>query len=226
MAKRQTTAPQLVDPVETQSKRKCDTHELERNSSHPEIVEVPVNMPHYITSRTSVITTGKKGSAPGELYWPSGVTIHEETDQIFVVNSSNARVEIFSEMGEFIIHLGVGQLADPWGITIHGDSLYVSCKCNNTVSQFSLIEMWLVRRIGGKGSNNGQFNFPLQLTTDPIGRVFIADTGNDRICIHDPDLNHLRNITLPSRSQPYDVKVSRDRIYLMCPWHRLVLLHR
>ena len=33
-----------------------------------------------------------------------------------------------------------------------------------------------------------------QPTTDPIGRVFIVDRNNDRICIHDPYLNYLRNI--------------------------------
>ena len=59
------------------------------------------------------------------------------------------------------------------------------------------------------------------LTTDPIGRVFIADTDNNRICIHDPDLNHLRNITM---SQPSDVKVSRDRLYVLCPDNNPCLL--
>ena len=76
--------------------------------------------------------------------------------------------------------------------------------------------MWRVRRIGGRGSDNGQFKDPRQLTTDPIGRVFIADTNNHRICIHDPDLNHLRNITHESMSRPYDVKVSRDCLYVLC----------
>ena len=77
--------------------------------------------------------------------------------------------------------------------------------------------MCLVRKIGGEGSDNGQFNYPSQLTTDPIGRVFIADCYNDRICIHDPDLNHLRNITHESMSQPCDVKVSHNRLYVLSP---------
>ena len=123
----------------------------------------------------------------------------------------NDRVEIFSETGEFISQLGVGQLSKPRSIAIHGDSLYVSCPSDETFSQFSLIEMCYVRKIGGEGSNNGQFSSPRQLTTDLMGRVFIADCDNDRISIHDPDLNHLRNITHQSISRPYDVKVSRER---------------
>ena len=76
--------------------------------------------------------------------------------------------------------------------------------------------MCRVRRIGGRRSINGQFRFPRQLTTDPIGRVLIADSDNDRICIHDPDLNPLRNVTHQSMSGPSDVKISRDRIYALC----------
>ena len=210
---------QLNIPVEVQFQLKCVTRELERSISRlGEIVELPVYVPHYATCHTPVVATGKRGRAPGELALPQGVAIHDETNQIFVANGNNDRVEIFSETGEFLYQLGVGQLSDPWGIAIHGDSVYVSCGGDYTVSKFSLTEMCLVRRIGGRGSNNGQFYNPRQLTTDPIGRVFIADKAN-RICIHDPDFNHLRNITLPSMSHPCDIKVSRDRLYVLCPYN-------
>ena len=218
MAKRHTIALQEVDPVKSRSKLRCDTRELERYiSRHGEIVEVPVNVPRYTTYHTSVIATGRQDRAPGGLDFPKGVAIHEDTHHIFVANYFNDRVEIFSETGEFFSQLGVGQLFHPWGIAIHGDSLYVSCTDGDTVSQFSLIKMCRVRRIGGMGSNNGQFSIPGQLTTDPIGCVFIADTLNDRICIHDPDLNHLRNITHHSMSRLSDIKVSRYRLYVLCP---------
>ena len=176
-------------------------------------------VPHYATCQTRVVATGEEGDVPGELNVPSGVAIHEETHQIFVANLSNDRVEIFSETGEFLYQLGVGLLYKPWGIALHRDSVYVSCWGNQTVSKFSLTELCRVRRIGGGGSDNGQFSRPSQLTTDRIGRVFIADTCNDRICIHDPDLNHLRNITHQSMSRPFDVKVSRDRLYVLCPYN-------
>ena len=213
----------LQTPVETLTEVKCDTSELETMiSSLGEIVEVPVvSVSRYATFHSSVIATGKQGIAPGEL---AGVAIHEDTHQIFVANFKNHRVEIFSETGEFLYQLGVGQLPQPWGVATHGDSLYVSCEGDHTISRFSLTEMWRVRRIGGRGSDNGQFDSPGQLTTDPIGRVFIADYGNNRICIHDPDLNHLRNITHESMSGPWDVKVSRDCLYVLCSTNPCMLV--
>ena len=189
------TASQIVDPVETRFEH------------------VPVDVPGYDKFQTATIVTGKEGSGPGELHYPRGVAIDEATHQIFVAN--NNRVYIFSETGEYVYQLGVGHLTILWGITIHGDSIYVSC-CE-TVSRFSLIDMSLVRRIGGLGLSNRRFINSNRLTTDPFGRVFIADTGNHRICILDPDLNHLYNINLGSGTYPYGVKISRDRLYVLCP---------
>ena len=225
MAEHYPVAHPAVDLVEVQLELKCVTRELERSISRlGEIAEVSVYEPHYATCHTHVVATGKEGDAPGEFNWPLGVAIHEETHQIFVANRNNHRVEILSETGEFLHQLGVGQLSGPCGIAIHGDSVYVSCFIDHTVSKFSLTELCRVRRIGGEETSNGQFHNPSQLTTDPIGRVFIADTENNRICIHDPDLNHLRTITHPSMSQPWDVKVSRDRLYVLCP-HNNPCLH-
>ena len=186
MAKHCPIAHPVIDPVEHQ---------------------ITQYVPHYATCHTRVVATGKEGDAPGKLYAPAGVAIHEETHQIFVANCYNNRVH----------QLGVGQLSRPWGIAIHGNSLYVSCYGDHTVTKFSLTELCRVRRIGGEGSNNGQFDYPCQLTTDPVGCVFIADSNNNRICMHDPDLNHLRNITHPSMSRPSDVKVSPHRLYVLCP---------
>ena len=225
MAQRHPTAPLVVDTVDSRSKRRYVTRDLERRISRlDEIVEVPKNVPRYDIGHISVVATGKKGGAPGELFIPFGVAIHEETHQIFVANYINDRVEIFSETGEFINQLGVRQLSNPCGIAMHADNLYVSCRDGHTVSQFSLIKMCRVRRIGGKGSNNGQFNYPRQLTTALFGRVFIADCLNDRICIHDPDLNHLRNITHRSLSRPFDVNVSRNCLYVLCPLNNPCML--
>ena len=167
---------------------------------------MPVGVPRYDIFQTSTITTNLNNLA-------QGVAIDEATNQILVVTD---KIYIFSETGEFICQLGAGQLNAPCGIAIHGDNVYVSC-WNHTVSRFSLTDMSLVREIGGWGSNNGEFSCPRQLITDPIGRVFILDSSNVRICVHDTNLNHLYNITHYSISQPFDVIISRDLLYVLCP---------
>ena len=205
-------------PVETQFKWQCDTRDLEVSISRlGEIVQVSVGLPNYATFHLPTVATVKEGKAPGELYWPCGVAINEATNQIFVANWGNNRIEIFSETGEYLNRLGVGQLYRPRGIAIHGNSVYVSSDLRQTIRKYSLTDFSFVKEIGRLGSNNGEFEFPKQLTTDPNGQVFVADCRNNRICVLDTDLNHLRNITHQAISKPFDIKLSHDRIYVLCP---------
>ena len=211
MADRYPTASQVIHPVENRLEPKRDTCVTETTISRS---HVAVGVPEYSKFRISTVATGRTEIAPGQLKDPYGVAIDEATHQIFITTFD--KVEVFSETGEYLYQLGVGQLVSTWGIAIHNDSVYVSCY-DHTISKFSLKNMSLVRKIGGSGSNSRQSDYPSQLTTDYIGRVFITDTQNNRICVHDTNLNHLHNITGYSISQPCDVKISNDRLYVLCP---------
>lgn len=184
------------------------------NSRDTRFEQVPLGVPDYSKFQFPTIVTGKKGREPGELYHPNGVAIDLATHQIFVADYSNSCVEVFSETGEHIYRLKEREVIMPVGVAIHGDNVYVSC-WDDSVSRFSLTDMSHVRKVGNVGFQNGNFNFPGLLTTDHIGRVFITDKNNDRISIHDVNLNHLYNIRHKSISRPYDVKISRDHLYIL-----------
>ena len=210
-------------PVETEFQCHCDTRDLEAIISRlGEIIQVPVGTPNYGTFLMPTSVTGKQGTAPGELNYPYGVAINEATNKIFVANGGNDRIEIFSETGEYLNQLE--ELHCPWCIVIHENSLFVSGYMSHTISKYSLTDFTLVKQIGGEGSNNGEFQYPRQLTTDPNGHVYIADSGNDRICVFDTDLHHMRNITHQSISKPYDLRLSHDRIYVLCPYKNPCML--
>ena len=68
-----------------------------------ELVEeaVPV-VPRYEDMRP-IVAVGKRGQTPGELSYPHGVAIDENTDLIYVTEGlGSGRVSIFSETGAFI----------------------------------------------------------------------------------------------------------------------------
>ncbi|KAI6660662.1 hypothetical protein LOD99_10342 [Oopsacas minuta] len=103
-------------PVETRLKWQCDTRDLETCISRlGEIVQVPVGAPDYAKFQTFTVATGRQGRGSGELLDALGVAIHEDTHQIFIANSYNERVEIFSDTGKYL-----NQLDDLYGIAIYG----------------------------------------------------------------------------------------------------------
>ena len=127
-------------PVETEFQCQCDTRDLEASISRlGEIIQVPVGIPNYGTFLMPTVVTGKRGTAPGELNYPYGVAINEATNQIFVANYNNNRIEIFSETGEYLNQLG--ELHNPYGIAIHENSLFVSSFWSHTISKYSLTDL-------------------------------------------------------------------------------------
>lgn len=56
-----------------------------------------------------------------------------------------------------------------------------------TVGRKLADKLFFLDQWGGSGSAPGQFNNPQGMAVDPQGRIFIADTGNHRIQIFDPE---------------------------------------
>ena len=178
--------------------------------------EVPV-VPRYQEMRP-IVAVGKRGQAPGELRYPKGVAIDENTNLVYIAEGlDSCRVSIFSETGEFINTFTHQDMRAPWGIAIHRDNLYVTDTGVHAVFQFKIeVDMRLVAKLGSKGSGMGQFNYPRGLTVSTNGDVFVADYNNNKIQILDDSLHFQREITHQTMEHPRDVKLTPDEVYVLC----------
>ena len=101
---------------------------------------------HALTQRGHVFgfSFGSAGAGAGELSGPSGVALSEETDDVYVVDSANSRVERFGPRGEFIAAWG-------WGVK-DGKAEYEICETGC--------------RTGIAGGGKGQFDAPEAIAVD------------------------------------------------------------
>ena len=180
--------------------------------------EVPL-VPNYLTMRP-VVAVGKKGKAPGELYCPHAVRI-DSNNRIFVAEgfalASHARISVFSERGEFLTCFKPQDMILPYGLVIHGDYLYVTDTVLHAIFQFKMEPQFsLVTKRGNKGSQIGEFNWPLNLTVSTNGDVYVADSENNRVQILNSSLQHLRNLTEQRIQSPHDIKLTADEVYVLC----------
>ena len=84
----------------------------------------------------------------------------------------------------------------PYGIAIHGDSLYVSDVGVRAMFRFKLgSNIELVSKIGTYGSGIGQFNRPLNIAISNNGDVCVVDSRNNRIAVLDSSLQRVRTLT-------------------------------
>ena len=178
---------------------------------------------HIDYSFDRLIACVKYGHAPGELWFAHGVAIDTNTDQIYIAEGYTgniARVSIFSETGEFLNTFSHPDMKYPWGIAVHRDNVYITDMEAHSVFHFKVEvskggNFRLIVRQGGKGSGNGEFDQPCQLTVSTNGDLFVTDRNNDRLQILDSDLHYQRHISHHSMKLPIDVKLAQDEVYIL-----------
>ena len=87
---------------------------------------------------------------------------------------------------------GDDQFFNPTSVAIYGDVMYVTDYGNQRVKKIRLSDKSTVE-IFGKGEN--QFSSPSCICIDPEGKLFIADSSNDRIQVLQPDGTFVHTIT-------------------------------
>ena len=175
-------------------------------------------VPQYEAMRP-IVAVGKKGKAPGELWYPNTVAIDSNTNRIYVTEgdifTNFPRISIFSDGGEFLNCFTHEHMKNPRGIAIHRNNIYITDVHVHAVFLFEIeSDIRLVAKLGTQGTGNGEFNWPSNLSTN--GDVYVADYGNNRIQILDSSLHYLRTLTEQLIQNPLDIRLTTDSVYVLC----------
>jgi RHS repeat-associated protein len=103
---------------------------------------------------------GTAGAEGGQLNIPVGLAVDSSND-VWVADTSNDRLEEFSPTGSFLKVIG-------WGVS-NGKAELQTCTSSGSC------------RIGLEGTGNGEFAEPKGIVIDSKGNVWVADTANNRI---------------------------------------------
>ena len=213
---------QGLQELETPTKLPCPhftcptLHKLESQiAKFGEVIEWEV--PDYSLRREPVLTAGKWGTGVNELR-AMGLAIDASNEFIYVADYDNKRVQIVSFKGDFIKRFGQDKLMKPWGIAITSEYIYVTDTGLHALFQFNKNNFELLNRTGTKGQTDGQFNGPTGLCTDNSGDVYVADTGNNRVCIFSNDFQFKSKLGIGQLDIPRDVKLTPDCQVVVLDW--------
>jgi YD repeat-containing protein len=144
-------------------------------------VSPPGKDPSYLSA------FGSSGTGDGQLKAPGDVAIDSQGN-LWVIDTSNNRVQKFSPEGQFLAKFGSygsgnGQLNRPTAIAIaaNGD-LLITDAGNARVERFSAAGAYL-SKFGTKGTGNGQFagSGPEGIAIDAAGNIWVSDTYGGRL---------------------------------------------
>ena len=133
-----------------------------------------------------LFTFGGEGESAGYLNAPTYLAATSE--RIYVSDTLNARIQVFSKNGEFVSAFGerglyVGNLSRPKGIAVSDDDLVYVVE-----SYFDHLLVFdkngrLLLPIGGTGHKPGQFYLPAGVWAGNNGRVYVSDMFNGRVAV-------------------------------------------
>jgi len=128
---------------------------------------------------------GIAGTAPGEFNRAEGLGIDAE-DRIYVADSCNHRVQIFSPDGQFLTAYGKpgtapGEMSYPYDVRIDAQGFQYVCEFGNSRVQIFDPQHRLVEVLGGPGAAPGKMSNPWAIALDSHGNLYVADGGNNRV---------------------------------------------
>ncbi len=128
---------------------------------------------------------GHPGTGPGEFNRPEGLAVDTQ-DRIYVADSCNHRIQIFSSDGKFIraygkAGKGPGEFSYPYDVYVDAAGRQFVCEFGNSRIQVFDAKDQLIEVLGGPGAEPGKFNDPWGLAFDSQGNMYVADSQNHRV---------------------------------------------
>jgi len=132
-----------------------------------------------------LVCFGQPGTADGEFNRAEGLDVDAQ-DRIFVADSCNHRIQIFSREGKWLktygkAGRGIGELSYPYDVRLDRQGRQYVCEFGNSRIQVFDTNNEPLEIIGGPGSAPGQFNNPWAIALDSRGNLYVADAGNHRV---------------------------------------------
>lgn len=167
----------------------------EHEFGHPNDITTDSNGNVYVSDSTNNVvkvyspdgalqfTIGGYGTADGQMIFPTGITIDEYAQELYVVDHLNIRIEVFDLNGNFKRKFTSSYLLRPQGIAVSNGRVYVVDIYHSSVKVFDTIGNYITS-IGVYGSGPGEFILPVDVAISN-GKMLVTDSGNKRIQVFD-----------------------------------------
>ena len=133
------------------------------------------------------VGSSRTGNGPLQFYTPVGITVHPTTEQIFIADNNNHRIQVLNNDLTYSHSFGKcgsspEQFKYPWDVTFDNEGyLYVADNNNHCIKKFTSTGQH-ISTFSSKGSNPGQIHFPASIIIDN-NLLYVSERGNNRISI-------------------------------------------
>lgn len=128
-----------------------------------------------------------------ELLSPVGIAV-SDNDLVFIADSSLKKVFCLDNNARFKFSIGSDTtFLRPTGLALYKEKLFIADTLRHRIMIFDTKGNF-IGSFGGRGKQEGAFNFPTSIATDSDGNLYVTDTLNFRIQIFDKNNRFLYSI--------------------------------
>ena len=167
-----------------------------------------------------ILSVGGAGKTEGQFNSPWGVTVDYTTDNIYVADRQNNRVQVLNRNGGYLFKFGdtdaTGKLNRPFTIAISEKKVFVTSAETKCVLVYDLNETFL-KQIGKKGTGDGEFLCPFGIAINEVnGDIYVCDFYSNQVQIFSKDYSFISHFGNEILKSPRDIKLTRDYIFVLC----------
>ena len=152
----------------------------------------------------------EEGSGDNQLYHPWGIATNPMNENIYVIDQSNRRIQIFSREGEWIRSVKDDEMEYPENILFHHQSIYA--QCNRAILKLN--------ESTGKKEKSKSYGIPLGgICTDNI-HIYVGQWKGMNLIVLTLDLIEENRISLKTEfcqqdTEIRDISLSQELFYIL-----------
>ena len=165
----------------------------------------------YSTKLQPVKSFGTIGTGPGQFGRPWSIAIDPKTNNVYISDHENNRVQVFSQECTYLYKFGDdGRMNYPIGITIYQERVFVVQFNGSCILVYNLNGTY-IQTVG-----EGQLTHPYGIDINKVnGDIYVCDFGNNRIQVFTQEFNWKTSLFGNVLEQPYDINLTEDSIFVL-----------
>ena len=185
---------------------------------NPKVPTLPVV--DYKNKVKPVLSIGKAGKTEGQFNTPWGVSVDYTTDNIYVADQQNNRVQVLDRNGRYLFKFGDTDGAvlmyQSFTIAISAKKVFVTSAETKCILVYDLNGTF-IKQIGKEGSGDGEFLSPFGIAINEVnGDIYVCDLVSNRVQIFSKDYSFISHFGNGILQSPRDIKLTRDYIFVLC----------
>ena len=188
---------------------RCPSEQILKGIEETDLIEL---LSEYVGRGNPILKKCSRGRKNGQFMNPRGISIDRNTNEVYVVDDSNNRIQVLSINGDYLRSFTHEYLKAPHGICLSENEVFVTDQ-ETCLLKFNKSGKFL-KKAGSRGTAPGCFSDIKGLCYEE-GLVYVCDPSIQRINIFDSELKYLKDFAYGEIKYPYDITIHANSIYIL-----------